>query len=79
MACPTTKDVNSDATKAEITQVAKNNRKMKVSQINETHNHVRQRSRLQQTQVFNDHRWSSKELVSINCEDVPEIVNVDVG
>ena len=79
MARPTTKDVNNNATKAGITEVARNNREMKVAQNNETHDNVRQRSRLQQAQVFSDHKWSSKELVSINCEDVPEIVNVDVG
>ena len=79
MARPTEKDIRNNATKAGITQVDRTNREMKVAQINERHYPPRRWSKLQQAQIFHDHKWSSNELVSINCEDVPEIVNVDVG
>ena len=68
-----------NATKAEITQVYRTNRDMKVAQTDEMHYDTKQRSLLQQARNFDDHKWSSKELISINCEDVPDVVNVDAG
>ena len=34
---------------------------------------------MHRAQIFNDHKWSSKELISIKYEDVPDVVNVDDG
>ena len=55
------------------------NREIEGTQADEMHYDTRPESLLRQARIFDDHKWSSKELISINCEDVPDVVNVDAG
>ena len=84
MAGGTKEAQRSAAPKAEITQIYKKSQEIDVYCTTKCTTKwmkliTERQTQLQQADILYVQRWSSRELVSMKCEDVPEVVTVDVG